>query len=338
MSDTDQIRRTPALAARHDALEAFAAAMRRRGLRPSTIDKRIFLLRRWWLYTDGRWWTATRRQVEAFIDSSDLTAASSRYATVSHLHRFYVWARREGLTRRDPTELVERPRLTPRLPRPITDTDLAVALSLADGPVLAALMLAAGSGLRACELATLRWDDIDRDALRITGKGGRDRIVPLHAAAREALDRLDRTDEWVLPWRAYNERVVGCRVSHIINRYLRSVGSSATLHQLRHWCATKALAGTKDLRAVQELLGHANPATTALYTKCDPEHIRHAVDAVPLPSLAEDFAAKVLRSDSLEAAENLDEVAAIFVRPGSLEAAEIVDSMPKNFGHPTSAD
>jgi site-specific recombinase XerD len=276
--------RTPELIERHDVLEAYRAAMRRRGLVEGTIVVRSHLLVRWWTFVDGRWWKATRRDVEAFIDASDLGAASSRYAVISHLHRFYVWARREDLTRRDPTELVERPRLTPRLPRPIPDTDLGLALTLADGPLRAALVLAATSGLRACELAALRWDDVADDAIRVLGKGRKERVLPLHPIARLALDALDRVDDWVLPWRT-DPRHPGRRVSQAVNDYLHQIGSAATLHQLRHWCATTALAATNDLRAVQELLGHASPSTTAIYTKLDPSHLRHAVEAISLPML-----------------------------------------------------
>jgi integrase/recombinase XerD len=283
--------RTAALEERGEVVAAFVAAMRRRGLMQSTILTRCYVVRHWWDYLEGQglhpFKGASRRHVEAFVDASDMTAASSIASALSHLHRFYLFARREGLVTRNPVELVERPRIIPRLPRPISDTDLAVALTLADGPVRAAIILAATSGLRCIELAGLRWDDVDmvNASARVTGKGGRDRVVPLHRDAVDALDALPRDDRYVLPWRVSTNSSPGVRVSHNVNKFLRSVGVNATAHQLRHWCGTNALAGTKDLRAVQDLLGHANPAHTALYTKVNPDNLRHAVDAIRLPGL-----------------------------------------------------
>jgi integrase/recombinase XerC len=276
-----------------EVIEALTHAMRRRGLLESSIHARVFIVRRWWDFV-GDPWRAQRRDVERFIDSikprargASVASASIRYATVSHLHRFYLWARREGLTKRDPTELVERARLRPGLPHPITDTDLALAVTLApSAPLRAALLLAATSGLRAGEMALLRWDDVDDRSLRVHGKGDRERVVPLHADARDALESLDRRDEWVLPWRARSSNVSpGQRVSYALNQFLHGIGSTATAHSLRHWCATEALASSGDLRAVQELLGHASPATTAIYTRLDPSRLAPIVDAIQVPGL-----------------------------------------------------
>ena len=146
----------------------------------------------------------------------------------------------------------------------------------------AALLLGVTAGT-AMELGWLRWDDLGEDWLRVRGKGDRERVLPLHPTARAALDVLDRPDEWVLPWRSTPDRG-GYSVSQAVNRYLHSLGSTATCHQLRHWFGTKALvASGGDLRAVQELLGHASPATTAIYTTLDPGRLHEVVAGIIPP-------------------------------------------------------
>ena len=100
---------------------------------------------------------------------------------------FYKWARAQHLTDDDPTEAIERPRQKVPLPRPIHDTDLQIALLFAqegryaDPRIEAALLLGAVSGLRCCELARLRWEDIEAGQARVIGKGSTERVVPLNA-------------------------------------------------------------------------------------------------------------------------------------------------------------
>lgn len=277
-------------------VDLWVAAMRRRGLAESTIDHRVKVLGRWWTFTDGQPFAATHRDVERFIDHAATGAAKSRYTLVSHLHRFYVWARREELTDTDPTVIVERPRLRPGLPRPMHDTDLSIALTVATGHHRAAVLLAATSGLRCIELARLRWIDVLDDRLLLHGKGSKDRIVPLHPAARAALDDLPRTTDYVLPWRG-SPRSPGSRVSQEINGFLHSLGINETAHTLRHWCATKAYQATRDLRAVQELLGHASIANTAIYAAFDVEHLRSVVEGIPIPVTAPPEPAPAARTE-----------------------------------------
>src|SRR5215510_11099678 len=92
----------------------FRAAERWRGLADTTVDKRLSLVRRWAAYIGDPFDLAvTWRDVELFVETSGMRAAKSRYAAVSHLHQFYVWAQRAGLVEHDPTVLVVRPRLRP---------------------------------------------------------------------------------------------------------------------------------------------------------------------------------------------------------------------------------
>ena len=263
-------------------------AMRRRGLSDGTVAARRGVLVRFRAYLADHglaYDTVRAEQVEQWIDSCSMVP-STRYGLVSHLHAFYVWAMRAGAADYDPTVLIERPRLKTRLPRPIHAADLAIAVGMAEGPMLVALLLAAGSGLRCCEIARLRWDDIHDGRARVFGKGSKERVVPLHPQAVTALDELPRTSVFVLDgWlRRYDRDNPGRHTSRLISEYLHGFGISATAHQLRHYAGTFAYRGTKDLRAVQQLLGHASPATTAIYTALDVDDLVSAVNSIPIPS------------------------------------------------------
>lgn len=271
---------------RADVVAAWCAQMRRRGLSAGTIEARRRLLRRWWDHVDDVW-SVDHLALEDWIDSLGMRAASSRYAVVSHLHAFYRWAMRAGITTNDPTLMVERPKLQQRLPRPIHPTDLALALFTGDAQMRAAIMLAATSGLRCCELARLRWDDVHDGEARVLGKGSKERVVPVHPMTIDVLEQLDRTSVFVFDgWQTRSLAHPGLRASQLLNRHMRSLGISATAHSLRHYAGSEALqASGGDLRAVQELLGHASPATTSLYTKLDVRRIRAAVDGIPVPTM-----------------------------------------------------
>lgn len=270
--------------ASHVWIADFRAAERRRGLAETSVDKRAGIVRRWIDHVGDPFHRAvTWRDVDEFLDASSMRAAVSRYAAVSHLHAFYLWAMRAELAAGDPTALVVRPRVRPGLPRPAHDTDLALALTVADPITAAAITVAAYCGLRCVEIARLQWCDVGADAIRVRGKGGRERVLPLPAAVSDVLERLERPDEWVFPWRETDDVAPGRRVSHAINGLFRGIGSPTTAHQLRHWCATRALAATGDLAAVQDYLGHASPATTRIYAKLDPSRLRAVADAISLP-------------------------------------------------------
>jgi integrase len=250
----------------------------------TTVAKRVAIVRRWCAHIGDPFDpSVTWRDVDAFVDASAMRVPRSRYAAISHLHQFYLWALRADHCTSDPTALVIRPRVHPGLPRPAHDTDLTIALAVADPVMRAALMLAAFCGLRCIELSRLQWVDVSIDAIRVHGKGNRDRVLPLPIVVRDALDELSRTGPYVLPWRETDDISPGRRVSVAIRRHFAELGCTTTAHQLRHWCATAAYAATGDLAAVQDYLGHASPATTRIYAQLDPARLRTVADAIALP-------------------------------------------------------
>jgi integrase len=212
------------------------------------------------------------------------------HSTRSALRGFYGWALDSGRTDRDPSRALRRIRLPQHLPRPAGDATVDAALARADDKTRLMILLAALAGLRASEIARLRWDDLDGAALVVRGKGGKLRRVPLHPELSNALDnehahRLEgRTGTgyryvhggatWIFPGQTAGPMHPG-HVSHVLSAAL---GDGVTGHQLRHRFGSRAYArGGRDLRAVQQLLGHASPTTTAIYTAYSDSALTDAV-------------------------------------------------------------
>lgn len=263
-------------------MAAWDGWQRHRNLSGGTIILRRNLLRRWWDHT-GDVWAADHVALGAWVDSLGYTAPSTTYQTLSSLHVFYAWAIRTDRTTLDPTAKLDRPRLQQRLPRPIHPTDLDLAVLMASGVMRAGVLLAATSGLRCCELARLQWDDVHDGRARVLGKGDRERVVPIHRHAAAAIDDLSRTSTFVLDgWQSASPVTApGVRASHLMNQHLRGLGIAATAHQLRHFAGTSALKSSGgNLRKVQLLLGHASPATTALYTALDVDDLVDMVEGI----------------------------------------------------------
>jgi integrase/recombinase XerD len=270
--------------ARVRTFNQYRAQMRRRALSDGTIEIRMSVARRWCEHVEP-FGPVTADDVNDWLDTLEPIEPSTRYALVSHLHAFYVWSQRAGLTDTDPTVLVERPRVKQRLPRPIHPTDLDVALLTAGAEMRVALLLAATSGLRCCEIARLRWDDVHDGRARVLGKGSRERVVPVHSETVRALEHVSRSGVHVLEgWQSAHRSNPGLGVSRRANAHLRSLGITATMHALRHYAGTEALRSSGgNLRQVQQLLGHASPATSALYAAIDPTELTAVVEGIRVP-------------------------------------------------------
>lgn len=245
-----------------------------RNLRPATVYQRSRALIRLQRALRCCPLTASAEQLEAWYAGLSMMP-EGRATELRHVRQFYRWAQRFGLRADDPTVRLDAPRLSRRLPRPIRDDDLDAALGVASERVRPMLMFAAYAGLRAGEIARLRRDavrdDLDPAVLIVEdGKGGRQRIIPLHPELVGLLVELPARG-WLF---GREDGVAGPiaphRVSQLCNRALRDAGTSSTLHTLRHRFATKIYASTLDLRTTQELLGHASPVTTAQYAAWSP--------------------------------------------------------------------
>ena len=212
------------------------------------------------------------------------------------LRRFFGFLVDEGLRKDDPSSALPRPRLERPLPRILDADEVARMFEQAEDRAtsgessavrnLALLELLYGSGLRASELVTL-----PRGALRkgqpfliLRGKGGKERLVPISSRAETAveqwLEHVAGASAWLFPGgKAHLSRV---RLFQIVRQMAADAGISPeriSPHVLRHAFATHLLSGGADLRVLQSLLGHADIATTQIYTHVDSARLVELVNS-----------------------------------------------------------
>jgi len=234
---------------------AFISAMRERGLAPSSVERKL--------------------------------------SAVKSFHKFLV---REGLTENHPTARIPLPKVPERLPDVISidDADRLLSQPFPPGPPglrdRAILEVLYGCGLRVSELTGLGTTDIDLDDgfMRVFGKGGKERDVPVAGAAHRALaeylvhgrpflrpkGRTRQQDPSAVFLNTYGGRLTRQSIFGIVRRYGGRVGLALHPHTLRHSYATHMLEGGADLRVLQEILGHADISTTQVYTHVDRHHLR----------------------------------------------------------------
>ena len=272
-----------------DLLAGFARWQTERGLVPDVIRRRDRLLCQLARCAGGDLLAVDAETVRGFLAGRRISAASRR-VLLSSLHAFYAWAVAEGRTDHDPTMRIPRPRLGPRLPRPMGEDDYALAVAMAADPRLRALLLLAGmAGLRCCELARLAWADVDMVAgvIQIIGKGDKHRVGYLHPAVIAALSDVPRDSAWIAGTSPRGGRRSPAGLSQQLNGHLHRHGVVATAHQLRHRAATQGYANNGgDLLALQQFLGHASVSTTQIYTRVANAAVRATAHGVPTPTAA----------------------------------------------------
>jgi integrase/recombinase XerC len=237
------------------------------------------------------------RDIRAFLASRRAAGVGSRSLSrsLSALRMFYRFLERRGLGKNDAVRAVALPKLPHSVPKPLTapkatalvggadiaSPDAAEWIVARDTAVLALLY---GSGLRISEALSLTRRDAPirgRDMLRVTGKGDKTRVVPVLAIVREAVERYLALCP--IPLGADDPLFVGARGGQLSPRIIQlliarsrvalGLPDSATPHALRHSFATHLLGAGADLRAIQELLGHASLSTTQGYTEVDRAHL-----------------------------------------------------------------
>lgn len=235
-------------------------------------------------------------------------AATTVQRKVACLRSFYRHLRREEILDRDPTAELKGPPRGKRLPKVLTRDEVQHLLSQPRGTGPAALRdralleLMYACGLRASEAVDMQLDEIDVDdgVLRANGKGNKERLVPIGSKALDALRFYLLRGRPVLVGLNEEKRVfVNQRgqgltrqgLYKIVQRHARTAGLSDKMspHTLRHTFATHLLAGGCDLRSLQEMLGHADIATTQIYTHLSAERLRDVYfDAHPRAQLGSD--------------------------------------------------
>ena len=220
-------------------------------------------------------------------------APASIRRNVSSVRTYFRFLLADGVVVRDPSERLETPKRWRSLPDVLTVdeiTRLLAAPSLDDPLVFrdrALLELAYGAGLRVSEWITLSLRDVllDEGLVRVFGKGSKERLVPIGRSAigavamyvRELRPRLERgAGKGLLFLNARGAPLSRMGAWKILRRYVERAGISKHVspHTLRHSFATHLLEGGADLRAVQEMLGHADISTTQIYTHVDREYLR----------------------------------------------------------------
>jgi integrase/recombinase XerD len=242
--------------------------------------------------------SVTAAQVSEWLSRlGDPSGGAASPATVHRkaacLRSFYRHLRRENLRDSDPTATLSAPRRGRRLPQVLTRPEVSRLLDQPKGTAPAALRDRAllevmyACGLRASELIDLEIGDVDTEAgvLRARGKGSKERVVPIGRAALTALDAyIQRGRPALLRGRPgtrlfvnfRGERLTRQGLYKIVQRHAATAGLADRMspHTLRHTFATHLLAGGCDLRTVQEMLGHADVATTQLYTHLSSERLK----------------------------------------------------------------
>lgn len=212
---------------------------------------------------------------------------------VSAIHTYYRFLLGEGVVEDDPSDRLETPRKSRTLPDVLSlkEVEGMLASPHADEPLAwrdrALLELAYGAGLRASELSGLAVTDLDlgEGLVRVVGKGSKERLVPIGRqvigavsvylnTTRPPLDRGRTEGRLLLNARGQPLSRVG--VWGVVKQHARraAIRKRVTPHTLRHTFATHLLEGGADLRAVQEMLGHADLSTTQIYTHVDREYLR----------------------------------------------------------------
>jgi len=280
-----------------DAVVAFATHLRaERHASPHTVraylaDVRQFLAGAPALGAIGP--DVLRHWLRGLDGKVERTSVARKLAAVRAFLRFCA---RTGRVTRDPTVGIATPKVRRSLPAHLTLDDIDRLLAVPSADKLSGLRDAAilellySSGLRVSELVGVDWPHLDTEsgAVRVLGKGRKERVVPVGRPALRALDRyragcaaegLDVGRGPVFRNRA-GGRLTARSVDRLMVRYVAASGTStrATPHALRHTFATHLLGAGADLRAIQELLGHASLSTTQRYTHVDLRHLMEAYD------------------------------------------------------------
>lgn len=209
---------------------------------------------------------------------------------LSALKSFFRFLEREDVMVTEALNVIRTPKLPRSLPKALTVAEARATIDttpdLEERPWVAArdmavLSLCYGAGLRIAEALSLTKGDLDAEVLRVTGKGGKVRMVPLIAPVRQAIELYIE----LCPFKSWPEeplfrgvkggvlspRLIQLRVAQL--RGALGLPASATPHALRHSFATHLLGQGGDLRAIQELLGHASLSSTQIYTAVDTDRL-----------------------------------------------------------------
>jgi integrase/recombinase XerD len=269
-----------------------------RGLAPLTLAAYAQDLQDLWEYLEGRgitgWEAVSLAGLKDYLAVLEVrgVSARSRARKLSALRQFFRFLMREGKLDANPVELLDSPRLPQRLPKVLSEAEVEALLNAPDPATAlgqrdsALLELLYATGLRVSELVGLNLKQLDlrRGVVRPLGKGSKERVVPMVAPAVEKIQLyLSQGRAQLLKGRQSSYLFVnqrGGRLTRqgfwkILRRYARESGvRQLSPHTLRHSFATHLLSRGANLRVLQMLLGHADLATTQIYTHLDAARLK----------------------------------------------------------------
>ncbi|MDF2432051.1 MAG: integrase/recombinase XerD [Mucilaginibacter sp.] len=222
---------------------------------------------------------------------------SSQARVLSGIKAFYKYMLMEDMIKSDPSELLESPKIQRKLPDTLSYNDINKLIDAIDvskpegGRNKAILEVLYGCGLRVSELTELKLSNLylDIEFIKVTGKGSKERLVPIGGSAVKALKIWIENIRVHIPVKKGEEDLVflnrrGARLSRVyifmvIKQLAELTGINKTIspHTFRHSFATHLIEGGADLRAVQEMLGHESITTTEIYTHMDREYLKGTI-------------------------------------------------------------
>ena len=256
-------------------ITAWLAWLASANLSPNTIRNRRYALTRF--AVDRDLLAVTPQDIVDYLAGLP-GGAWSRSGHLAAIRSFYVWAVGMGHLDRSPAALLRgvktHDRSKPTLPKGTLDR----AILLAKPEPRLALLLGSRAGLRREEIASFHSSCVRGDVMVIVGKGSKERRIPIHPQLAEPLAELTAHPGWAFPSHVKpGQHVTPETVQRMVSKAL---GEPWSTHDLRRYFATRAYDATRDLRAVQELLGHADPMTTAKYVHANDDAMAAAVLAV----------------------------------------------------------
>lgn len=252
-------------------LADYVSWLRAGGLSAGTVDLRLHHIEQFAKRFDP--WLATFEDVVAWLETPHWKAAT-RLSARSSLRSFYRWMVESGLRDDDPTARTKPVKVPPRHIKEAPEEALLEALENANERDRLAVLLAAYAGLRRAEIAGLHADNIGERMLEVTGKGGKTRRVPIHSFLVAPLKDAKARGGYVFRgsdgWNPVSPDALGRRIARVLP-------GKWSAHSLRHFYAGHVYRASKDIRAVQQLLGHSSIATTQIYTMVNDDDLTAAV-------------------------------------------------------------
>lgn len=229
---------------------------------------------------------ATQDHMSAYQQSLNGQATGTVYKKLAALSSFFTYLNKRGMRTDDPLIAIKRPKVDNlKSVRYLTSEQVADLMDSFDdtdkGIRDRALVRVFLHGLRLAEAVGLNVEDYREGSLRVTGKGNKQRIVPLLPVACEELDTyIGRRKTGPLFVSVYRkgDRIERRAVQNIVYAATERIGARLNVHALRHTCGTMMMRATGNLAVVQETLGHADPATTRIYAHLDVADKRRAME------------------------------------------------------------